>query len=396
VSDAPARPLPLQGVLVLDLGQIYQGPYAGLLLAMAGARVIKVERRGGEPLRGRGPSLPYVMLNSTKEAVTVDLKKPEGVELVRRLAAKAHVVLVNQAPGVPERLGIGYDSLRSVNPRLVYAHATGFGLDGGEDSPLAMDLTVQAHMGVMSVTGFPDREPVKSGAAFIDFLGGTHLYGAIVTALFEVASTGQGRLVDISMADATYATLCSALGSWYSTGETPRTGNKHAAMGVAPYGVYECSDGHVALNAVTNRHWRSILAVIERSDLIDDARYADNRDRVANMAEVDGLITGWTATRPRDEVAAALQAAHVPAAAVRTVDEVVNDEDQHRRGALNWVEHPDLGRVPLPRSPAHYHGSAPRPVEPSRPLGADNEAVYGELLGLTAAEVASLGEREII
>ena len=142
------RPLPLDGVVVLDLGQIYQGPYAGFLLAMAGARVIKVEQRGGEPLRGRGPSLPFAMLNSSKEAVTVDLKQPEGVALLHRLAESADVVLVNFAPGVPERLGIGFEDLHRTNPRLIFAHATGFGLDG-ESSVPAMDITVQAHTGAL-------------------------------------------------------------------------------------------------------------------------------------------------------------------------------------------------------------------------------------------------------
>lgn len=402
------RPLPLAGVVVLDLGQIYQGPYAGLLLALAGARVIKVEQRHGEPLRARGPSLPYAMLNSAKEVVTVDLKQPDGVDLVHRLAARADVVLVNYAPGVPERLGIGYHDLRTVNPGLIFAHATGFGLDHGADradpgDPVdqgaaipAMDLTVQAHMGVMDVTGFPDQGPVKSGAAFIDFLGGTHLYGAIVTALYDRERTGQGRLVEVSMADATYFTLCSNLGNWHRRGEAPRTGNRHAALGVAPYGVYRCTDGHVALNAVTDGHWRSILAVMGRADLIGDERYATNRDRVAVMDTVDELIETWTTTQPAAQAAAALQAAHVPAAAARSVAQVVDDPHQHARGALRWVDHPELGSVPLPHSPIRYEGSELLPLDPSRPVGADNDRVYAELVGLDPGQLADLRRRQVI
>ena len=390
------RALPLVGVIVLDLGQIYQGPYAGFLLAMAGARVIKVEQRRGEPLRARGPSLPYAMLNSSKETITLDLKKSEGVELFHRLAAVADVVLVNYAPGVPERLGIGFDVLRQVNERLIFAHASGFGLNGEESAVPAMDLTVQAHTGVMSVTGFPDQGPVKAGIAFIDFLGGTHLYGAITTALFERERTGRGRSVEIAMADAAYMTLCSNLGSWQQTGTAPRTGNKHAALGVAPYNVYRCADGHVALIAVTNRHWRSVLEVVGRRDLLTDERLKQNDGRAERMAEVDRLIEGWTEIRPRDEVVAALQQAHVPAAAVRVVDEVVRDERQHARGALQWIDHPELGQVPLPHSPIRWHGSELRPLEASQPLGADNEAVYGQLLGLSSSEVVALIQDGII
>ena len=390
------RALPLVGVIVLDLGQIYQGPYAGFLLAMAGARVIKVEQRRGETLRARGPSLPYAMLNSSKETITLDLKKSEGVELFHRLAAVADVVLVNYAPGVPERLGIGFDVLRQVNERLIFAHASGFGLDGKESAVPAMDLTVQAHTGVMSVTGFPDQGPVKAGIAFIDFLGGTHLYGAITTALFERERTGRGRSVEIAMADAAYMTLCSNLGSWQQSGDASRTGNKHAALGVAPYNVYRCADGHIALIAVTNRHWRSVLEVIGRRDLLTDERLKQNDGRAERMAEVDRLIEGWSEIRPRDEVVAALQQAHVPAAAVRVVDEVVRDERQHARGALQWIDHPELGRVPLPHSPIRWHGSELRPLEASLPLGANNEAVYGQLLGLSSSEVVALIQDGII
>lgn len=390
------RPLPLDGIVVLDLGQIYQGPYAGFLLAMSGARVIKIEQRRGEPLRARGPSLPFAMLNSGKETVSLDLKRPDGRDLFHRLVGAADVVLVNYAPGVPERLGIGYHDLIEVNPRLVFAHACGFGLDGAGSSVPAMDITVQAHMGVMSVTGLPDHDPVKAGAAFIDFLGGTHLYAAITTALFERERTGRGRSVEVVMADATYFTLSSNLGDWYQTGETRRTGNKHAALGVAPYDVYRCRDGHVAVIAVTERHWRSVLEVIGRGDLVADERFNTNGRRAANMAEVDALVEGWTSTRRRDEVTAALQRAHVPAAAVRIVDEVARDDELHARRALQWVDHPELGRVPLPHSPIRWHESELRPLTPSRAIGADNHAVLGDLLGMDAEEVDRLVADEVL
>ena len=275
--------LPLEGVVVLDLGQVYQGPYAGFLLAMAGARVIKVEPPGGETLRARGASLPFAMLNSSKETVTLDLKHRDGVATFGRLAAVADVVLVNFAPGVPERLGIGYADLRAVNPRLIFAHGCGFGLDGDGTSAPAMDITVQAHAGVMSVNGFPDHPPVKAGVAFVDFLGGAHLYGAITAALYERERTGVGRLVEVAMIDVAYMTLASHLASWHQLGEVRRTGNKHAALGMAPYDVYPCADGHVALIAVTDRHWRSVLEVIGRPDLLHDERYLRHGSRAKRI-----------------------------------------------------------------------------------------------------------------
>ena len=390
------RGLPLEGITVLDLGQIYQGPYAGFLLSMAGARVIKIEQTRGEPLRARGDSISYASLNSSKEAITLDLKSDEGKSMFMGLAKKSDVVLVNYAPGVPEKLGIDASSLWEVNPRLVFAHASGFGLSGPDAQQTAMDITVQAHMGPLSVTGHTDQDPVKAGVAFIDFLGGAHLYGAIVTALLDVERTGEGRLVETSMAEAAYHTLCSNLLSWHQTGTATRTGNKHAALGVAPYDVYQCLDGHVALISVTNKHWRAVLEVIERTDLFEDARFRHNTDRAQHMQDVDDLVKGWTCSRPRSEVAERMSKAGVPIAIVRTVDEVVNDAHLIEREFLQWVTHDTLGDIPLPHSPLRFHGSRLRELEVFHPVGADNEAIYQEFLGLTPDEINERRDRNVI
>lgn len=394
--NANDRSLPLHGVTVLDLGQIYQGPYAGFLLAMAGARVIKVEQTRGEPLRARGDSLPYAALNSSKEAITLDLKSPQGHEMFLGLVEATDVVLVNYAPGVPEKLHIDAESLWKVNPRLVFAHASGFGLSGPDSAQTAMDITVQAHMGPMSVTGHPDQPPVKAGVAFIDFLGGAHLYGAIVTALLDVERTGEGRLVETSMAEAAYHTLCSNMLSWHQTGTAPRTGNKHAAMGVAPYDVYQCSNGHVALISVTNRHWRSVLGVIDRKDLLNDPRFRHNTDRAQHMSVVDEFVEEWTRQRSKEDVAASFAAAGVPIAIVRDVDEVVKDAHLIERQFLQWVNHPTLGEIPLPHSPLRFHGSTLRQLDLFHAVGEDNEAVYGEFLDLNPSEIEVLRERGVV
>ena len=259
-----------------------------------------------------------------------------------------------------------------------------------------MDITVQAHMGPMSVTGYPEQPPVKAGVAFIDFLGGAHLYGAIVSALFDVERTGKGRLVETSMAEATYHTLCSNMLSWHQTGSAPRTGNKHAAMGVAPYDVYQCSDGHVALISVTNRHWRSVLEVIGRTDLFEDPRFRHNTDRAKHMGAVDELVEEWTRQRSREDVTSLFGAAGVPIAVVRGVDEVVNDEHLIERQFLQWVVHPTLGEIPLPHSPLRFHGSSLRDLDLFRAIGEDNESVYGEFLDLDADEIRALHERGVV
>jgi len=373
------RPLPLAGVTVLDLGQIYQGPYAGFLLAQSGARVIKIEPPTGETARQRGPNLPFAMLNSGKESMVVDLKTADGVSRFKTLVAKADVVLMNYAPGVPERLGIGYEVLAKVNPRLVYAHACGFGVrnvDGSlsESSVPAMDLTVQAHSGAMSTTGHEGQPPLKSGTAYIDFLGGTHLYGAITTALFEVERTGQGRSVEVAMADAAYFALATPLNQWQRTGSTMRHGNRHAGLNMAPYNVYDCTDGHVAIICVANRHWRSLLAVIGQEQLIDDERYRGHPVRAERIDEVDAIVTAWTLQHGKFDAAEQLQKAHVPAAAVRTIDEVVRDEAQIGRQAIQWINHPQLGEIPLHASPIRWHGSQLVPLVANPELGEHNDA----------------------
>lgn len=391
-----AHPLPLDGVVVLDLGQIYQGPYAGLLLAYSGARVIKVEHPRGEALRGHSHQLPYAMLNSSKETVSLDLKSPRGRELFIGLAGGADAVLCNFAPGVPERLGIDAETLWQTNPKLVFAQASGYGLDGPDAQRTAMDVTVQAHMGVMSINGFADRPPVKSGATFIDFLGGTHLYGAVVTALFEAQRTGRGRLVSTSMAEAAYYTLTTSLQAWQMHGVTGRMGNRNAAMSVSPSNVYPCSDGHIALIAAMNSHWRSVLEVIGRADLLGDERLRSNAGRCEHMDEVDELVTAWTSGRTRAEAAAAFGAAGVPVAEVREVTDVVHDDHMIERGFLQWTELEGLGEIPLAHSPLRWHGSDMREVEPYRPVGADNESIYREFCGLEADDLAALAAERII
>src|SRR5271166_2057311 len=250
MQASPARNLPLQGVTVLDLGQIYNGPYASFLMATSGARVIKVEPPGGENMRrraavGGGAMLPFAMLNSNKEFVTVNLKSDAGRDLLLKMVRKADILIENFAPGVMDKLGVGPSQLLQENPRLIYAAGTGYGWSGPYRNSLAMDLTVQAMSGVMASTGFPDRPPVKSGAALCDFFGAVHLYGAAVSALFDAQRTGVGRFVEVAMLEAVYPTLSSALGLFHSLGNRnpPRTGNRHNGLAESPYNVYAAKDG---------------------------------------------------------------------------------------------------------------------------------------------------------
>ena len=393
---------PLEGVTVIDLGQIYNGPYCTFLMAMAGATIIKIEAKGGENLRRRGvvggAALPFAMLNSNKSFATLNLKKPRGVELLKQMVRKGDILVENFAPGAMERLGVGYETLRQINPRLIYGAGSGYGRSGPNRNYPAMDLTVQAMAGIMSVTGFPDKPPVKAGPALCDFFGGVHLYGAIMTALYEREKTGVGRLVEVSMQEAVYASLASNLGLHYSAGNSvpARTGNRHGGLAESPYNVYPTSDGFIAIICVSETHWKSLLALMQRNDLLTDPRYADLKGRVAHMDEIDELVSGFTSLYPKQELFDLLMKNRVPCSPVRDLDEVVNDKHMHARRALEWVEHPMYGRVCLPNSPLRFDGVEPMPIRPSGELGCDNRAVYGDWLGLGEAELKQLADEEVI
>ena len=402
-ADDAVRPGPLTGVTVVDLGQIYQGPYATLLMAMAGARVIKVEPPDGEALRrrervGLGASFPIAILNSCKEAVTLNLKTERGRALLGDMVSRADVLLENYAPGVLDRLGCGADVLMERNPQLIYASGSGFGLSGPDKDSLAMDLTVQAVSGVMSVTGLGDGPPLKAGPAIADFLSGIHLYGAVTTALFERERTGRGRVVEVAMQEAVFPSLTSNLGMLQDMAGAPppRTGNRHGGLAIAPYNVYACADGHIAVICVKEGHWQNLLKVMGRTDLADDPRFIENAARVENLDATDQLVQDWASGLTRAEIFQVTRENHVPSAPVRDLTEVVDDAHMHERGMLARIDHPDFGEVVLPSSPLRYHGTPQAKPTPHPKIGEHNEGVYGDWLGLDQTEIAALKRDGVI
>src|SRR5260370_22743340 len=392
----PRANRPLAGITMLDLGQVYQGPYATLLMAKAGAAWIKRERPPGEPLRRRAPAgksttFPIAMLNGNKRAITLNLKHERGRDLLFRMAKKGDVLVENFAPGVMDRLGVGWSVLHEINPRLVYASGSGYGISGPDRDNLAMDLTVQAMGGLISVTGFPDGPPVKAGPAAVDFLSGIHLYAATITALFERERTGVDRLVEVAMQETAYATLTSQLEPFWQSGKVhPRTGN--SSHGRVPINVYPTNDGYVAMNLAVEEHWHSLLAAMGREELRDDPRFLNNAARVKHRAETDALIAGWTQTLGKMEVFAIAKRHRIPLAPVHDVGEVMHDPHMHARGFLEEIEHDEIGRLVAPNSPLRYHGADKIETTPSPKLGQHNAEIYGIWLGVSEGEIAALKE----
>ncbi len=379
---------PLAGITVLDFGQIFQGPYATMLMAKAGADVIKIEPPGGEPLRrrvvalGGDTTLPMAMLNANKRAVTLNLKSETGKDLLKQMVARADVLLENFSPGTLDGLGVGYDVLKEINPRLVYATGTGFGITGPDRDNLAMDFTIQAASGIMSVTGDPAGPPMKAGPTLVDFMGGIHLYAAVMTALLQRTATGQGQLVEVAMQEAVYPTMASSYDYHFRTGKVPpRAGNRQAGLASAPYNAFQTKDGWVAVHVVTEGHWQNLLRAMGRPDLLDDPRFNTNEARTANMDATEALVTAWTLGLNKMEVVAAAKRYKIPVAAVRNAVEAMNDPHMHERGMLERIDHPSLGEIIVPNSPLRLHGSDRVAPIPSPKLGQHNAEVYGAWLG---------------
>jgi CoA:oxalate CoA-transferase len=386
---------PLVGYRIIDLGQIYNGPYCTLLLALLGAEVIKVEPLQGEIVRQRDTAsrmpYPYVMLNSNKKSVTLNLKHPQGKALFRQLVEQGDVVLENYAVGVMDRLGFGYEELKSINPRIVYACSSGYGRGGPYSHYAAMDLTVQAVSGVMAITGFADNPPVKAGPAFSDFMSGIHLYAAVVTALLRRERTGKGCMIEVSMHDTMYPPLTSNLGSYYEKGYVvPRTANRHGGLAIAPYNTYPTSDGWMAIFCVTEAHWQLLCRLMGRELLLQDPHVATNADRARHMQEVDAMVGDWSKQFTRTALTTLLTEAGVPCGPVLTLDEVADDPHLKQRQMIVELDHPVKGAVKVIGCPLKFYtedGLMQIEVLPAPDVGQHNEEVYTTLLGYTQADL---------
>jgi CoA:oxalate CoA-transferase len=384
--------LPLTGVRVLDLGHVFQGPYATFLMAMAGAEVIKIEPPKGDMSRNRGRDgdYPFRALNGCKRGIVLNLKTERGRELLLELAKSADVLVENFAPAVMPRLGLGADIFMKVNPRLIYASASGFGSTGPYADKLALDLTIQAMSGVMSTTGEKGGRPLKAGVPVADFMSGAHLYGAVVTALYERERTGRGRALEVSMLEALFATLLPSAGHVYASNSVPkRTGNRHVADSYVPFDTFETSDGWVAIVCATDEHWLKFTSAMGRADLHEDQSLRQLKNRIERIEELTEEIGKWASQHTRDEVTELCQASRVPCAPLRHVDEVLADPHLRARGFLT-EQVTAAGTVALPNSPMRYAGSSLRAIEPPPTLGQHTDTVLAELCGLGPDEIAQL------
>ncbi len=382
---------------VLDMGQNISGPLATTLLAALGARVIKLETPGrgdgsriGPPYAGQegvtfqpgteaGMALSFLKRNRNKEAITVDLRSPEGKELFIRLVHHADVLVENFKPGTLDRMGFPFARLQEINSRLIVCSVSGFGLSGPYRDWLAYDTVIQAMSGLMYHTGYPDRPPVKSALTVADSVGALYATIGILAALQHRQLTGRGQLVEVPMLDCLLSLVWDEPWDYYErTGMEPRSGNRLSRC--TPWNVYPASDGHVFLCALTDEQWRRLAEAIA-PDLAD--RYPDMATRIEHNAEIDAAIAGWTQVRSKTEIPCYLQARGVPCAPVLTATEVANDSHVQERQMLRPVPHPDLDEVPdalVWQFPLRFSASPPVPLSrPAPRLGQDNAEVLRQL-----------------
>jgi len=394
----------LEGVRVLDLTQFEAGTTCTILLAFLGADVIKVENPATGDLgrlsfsekREEGiDSFYFIFLNANKKSVTLDLKSEKGKEMFREMVGKADIVVNNFTVGTMDKLGVGYDVLKEVNPKIIYASITGYGTYGPYKDYPCFDIVAQATGGLMGVTGYPENPPTKAGTGLGDSIGATNLAVGILGALYQREKTGEGQEVEVSMQDCILNTLRPVYNFYYAGGGQPieRTGNKTKM--IAPWNSYKTTDGYVVVGILTNPLWENLLRVIGREDAIPDPRFADPLTRGTNADVVDGLIEEWTSKRSKMEAMKNLAGQGVPCGAVLDMAELLNNPHLKERGMVTEVEHPTRGKFAILSSPIKLAKSEVK-VEPAPLLGQHNEEIYSSMLNLSKEDIAKLKDEKII
>jgi crotonobetainyl-CoA:carnitine CoA-transferase CaiB-like acyl-CoA transferase len=380
-------PRPFEGVRLLDFTQVLAGPYGSYQLALLGADVIKVERREGEDMRRtplsrewaeRGMAPSWLAINGNKRSLTLDLQKPAAVEIIRKLAAQADVVMENFRGGVMDRLGIGYKALSEINPRLIYCAISGFGQTGPSSHEAGYDGKIQAMSGIMAITGHPAMGPTRAGFAVCDVLSGMTAAFAVSSALFQRTHTGRGQFIDVSMLEASLAFLSAQVADFTVAGHHQEQFGNQAISRKVTANLFKAKDSHLLLAVNDEKQYRALMTTLGRQDVLDDPRFADWFTRKENETALRAIIEEALASDDAKSWEKRLNAAGAPSASIWKIEEIIDHPQIVARDVLQTVESP-YGPLRLMGSGfklAHGGGrleSAP-PV-----LGADTDAILAEL-----------------
>jgi CoA:oxalate CoA-transferase len=393
----------LDDVRVVDLTRVIAGPYATTLLGDMGAQIIKVELPGrGDDARYGYPSVDgvpvvFLALNRNKKGITLDLRKPRGAELFRRLVRDADVVVENFAAGTMARWGFDYETLAALNPRLIYAALSGFGQTGPYAGRTSYDIIAQAMGGLMALTGFADGPPVRAGGALGDFIGGVFTALAVLCALHHRERTGQGQMVDVSNMDAVFSMLDNWVTVYGMTKQLPqRVGNRHPFT--APYDCYRAKDGYLVIGVGNSALFRALVTAMGMPELGRDPRFKSPSSRLERHDEVNRIVGEWVAERTVDEVMDVLgpTGANLPCAPVMTMDRLLDDAHLRAREMVVELQHPRLGAIPMAGVPFRLSASPGAVTQLGPELGQHNEEIYGQWLGLSRRELEELRDEGVI
>ena len=398
-----AAALPLAGVRVLDLSRVLAGPYCSLVMADMGAEIIKVESiTTGDDSRTfsvpnvEGHSVYFMHVNRNKRSVAIDLKAPAGKDAFCKLVAKSDIVLENFRTGVMERLDLGYDKLKQIKPDLVYCAISGYGRSGPNVHVPGYDPVAQAESGFMSMNGEPDGEAQRTGPSIVDMVCGLFAAQSVTAALRHAERTGEGRFIEASLYETGMNMLINFAGSYLVTGqEATRAGNTNQVA--QPAGVYQASDGPFMLSVITDAQFGKLCRdVIERTDLLEDARFTSNPLRVENMVALKQELGSVFATRSRDDWVTSLRAADVPVGAVASLSEALTSDVTTERELVQQVSHSGIGSYPALMGPVRLHDSEPTPLNGAPLLGEHTREVLRDVAGLEVAQINALEEAGVI
>ena len=389
------NPTALEGVKVLDLTQIMAGPYCTMTLADMGADVVKIEKpNGGDDTRRMGPpfiegeSAAFLGINRNKRSVVVDLRSDDGREIVLDMARRYDILVENFRPGSLERMGLGYERVREINPAMIYCTISGFGGTGPYARRGGFDLVAQGMSGLMSVTGHPDSAPTKIGVPVCDLNAGMFAALGILTAYISRLKTGQGQQVDTSLLEGGIAYTFWESAMYFATGESPGPkGSAHRLT--APYQAFETSDGYVNVGAANQANWERLCAAIGRDELASDPRFAEPRDRMDNLDELTATLEETFSRKPSDHWLNALEAAGVPAGPIYDLGQVYEDPQVRARQMIVETDHPVAGQISNIGIPVKLSETPGRFQRPAPTLGQHTDEVLREL-GRTDAEIADL------
>jgi len=393
--------LALDGIRGLDLSRVLAGPYCGALLGDMGADVIKVEdTRGGDESRSwpplkAGEAPAYLVNNRNKRGIALDLKSPEGQQIMRRLVERADILVENFRTGTMESFGLGYDALAVLQPRLVYCSIAAFGRSGPRADSGGYEAVMQAFSGVMSITGEPGRAPVRCGVSFLDLATGALGAFGIVNALLQRAVTGRGQRVDVSLLDTAVSLLNYHAEGYLVTGVVPQAlGSSHPS--IAPYRNFRCRDGRwVFIAGANDRLWQRLAMTIGLGHLVADPRFASNPDRVKHRAALEAEVDAAIARHDAEPLLAKLAEADVPAVPVNTVDRVLADAQTAALNMVERVEHPTLGDLPMIGVPVKFSNMSPGVRRHPPGLGEHTDEILAEH-GYSATEIAELRARRVV